>query len=44
VLTAIDLEPEYSKGALRVTFGEFNRKWEVDFLIDALKEIVPTLK
>ena len=44
VLTAIGLESEYSKGALRVTFGEFNRKWEVDFLVNCLKEAVKKLR
>ena len=44
VLTAIGLSPELANSALRVTFGEFNRKWEVDYLVDNIKEIVEKLK
>lgn len=44
VLKAIGLKEDYSKGALRVSFGEFNRKWEVDFLVDSLKEIIDNLR
>ena len=44
VLKAIDVPPEYATGALRVTFGEFNRKWEVDFLVESLREVVEHLR
>ena len=44
VLTAIDLEKDFSSSAIRVSIGEFNRKWEVDFLIDNLVEIVNKLR
>ena len=30
---AIGLPSEYTSGALRVTFGEFNSKWEIDYLV-----------
>lgn len=41
VLTSIGLEPEFAKGTIRFTFGEFNQKWEIDYLINSLKEIIP---
>ena len=44
VLTAIGLEPDEALSSLRVTFGEFNRKWEIDFLIEHLKDIVEDLR
>ena len=36
VLTAIGVESEWAKGALRITFGDFNTKEEVDYLIKTL--------
>ena len=44
VLTAIGLSSEYSKGALRVTFGEFNTKAQVDYLIENLVESVKKIR
>ena len=44
VLTAIGLSSAISKSALRVTFGEFNSKIEVDYLIQNLKELVYILR
>ena len=44
VLTAIGLKKDFSSSAIRVSIGEFNRKWEVDFLIDNLVEIVNKLR
>ena len=40
VLTAIGLPPEWTNGTLRVTIGMNNTKEEVDYLINALVEIV----
>ena len=44
VLTAIGLNDDLIKGALRVTFGEFNTKEEVDYLIDNLEKAVKKLR
>lgn len=40
ILTAIGLPPEWANGTLRVTIGMNNTKEEVDYLINALVEIV----
>lgn len=44
VLTAIGLDNDLIKGALRVTFGEFNTKEEVDYLLDNLERAVKKLR
>lgn len=44
VLTAIGLDNIISKSALRVTFGEFNTKAEVDYLLQNLKQSVNELR
>ncbi|MCI9063560.1 MAG: cysteine desulfurase NifS [Clostridia bacterium] len=44
VLSAIGLSEDYSKGALRVTFGEFNTKAQVDYLVENLVESVRKLR
>ena len=44
VLSAIGVQNDYIQGSLRVTFGEFNRRWEVDILVDSLKEVVARLR
>ena len=44
VLTAIGLNSDLAKSAVRVTFGEFNSKIEVDYLVQNLKEIVEKLR
>ncbi len=44
VLTSIGLPKEFTSCALRVTFGEFNSKWEIDYLVKNLKEIVERLR
>ncbi len=44
VLTAIGLNSEQIKGALRITFGEFNTKEEVDYLIQNLKKEIQKLR
>lgn len=44
VLMAIGLENQYANSALRVTFGEFNSKWEIDYMIQNLKQIVQRLR
>ena len=44
VLTAIGLNLEQIKGALRITFGEFNTKEEVDYLIQNLKQAIQKLR
>ena len=40
VLVAIGLPPEWANGALRVTIGANNTKEEVDYLIEAIIELV----
>lgn len=44
VLTAIGLEEGLIKGALRVTFGDFNTEGEVDYLLDNLEKAVKKLR
>ena len=44
VLTAIGLSPELANGTLRVSFGKDNNKEDVDFLVQSLKEIIPTIQ
>ena len=44
VLTAIGLDKETAKGALRVSFGEFNTKNEVDYLVENLEKAVSKLR
>ena len=44
VLTAVGLDSETAKSALRVTFGEFNTKTEVDYLIQNLIRCVKELR
>ena len=44
VLSAIGLDSKTAKSALRVTFGEFNTRAEVDFLVQNLIECVGKLK
>lgn len=44
VLTAIGLDSEIVKSALRVTFGEFNTKTEVDYLVQNLIRSVKELR
>ena len=44
VLKAIGLTDDQIKGALRVTFGEFNTKEEVDYLVENLEKSVKKLR
>ncbi len=44
VLVATGLSDEWTKGALRITFGEDNEKEDVDYLIDSLVEIVEQIR
>ena len=44
VLTAIGLDKETAKGALRVTLGEFNTKNEIDYLVENLEKAVSKLR
>lgn len=44
VLTAIGLREDLIRGALRVTFGDFNTKEEVDYLVDHLEKAVRKLR
>ena len=44
VLVAIGLPQEIAYGSLRVTFGEENAKEDVDFLVNALVEVVEKLR
>lgn len=39
VLTAIGLPKELTKGAIRFTFGDFNKKDDIDYLINILKKL-----
>ena len=40
VLTAIGVPNNLAKGAIRFSFGDFNTKEDVDYLIDTLKKII----
>lgn len=40
VLTAIGLPQELAKGAIRFTFGDFNTKDDVDYLVSSLKVLL----
>ena len=42
VLTAIGLPSELAKGAIRFTFGDFNTKDDVDYLIEAIAHLIPS--
>ena len=42
VLTAIGLPSELAKGAIRFTFGDFNTKDDVDYLIAAIAHLIPS--
>lgn len=44
VLTAIGLDEDMIRGALRVTFGEFNTMEEVEFLVENLERCVKKLR
>ncbi len=44
VLSAIGLDSKTAKSALRVTFGEFNTKYEVDYLLENLEKAVKKLR
>ena len=44
VLSAIGLDSKIAKSALRVTFGEFNTKDEVDYLVENLEKAVKKLR
>lgn len=44
VLTAIGLPSELSKGALRLTFGDYNSIEEVDYLVENLVRIVEEMR
>lgn len=44
VLTAIGLTNELANSSLRVTFGEENKKEDIDYLIENLKNIVSDLR
>ncbi len=44
VLSAIGLDSKTAKSALRVTFGEFNTKYEVDYLLENLEIAVKKLR
>lgn len=40
VLTAIGLDSKYINGTLRITFGRDNKKDDVNYLVNSLKEII----
>lgn len=42
VLTAIGLPSDLAKGAIRFTFGDFNTKDDVDYLIAAIAHLMPS--
>ena len=44
VLLSIGLPEKLANGALRVTFGDENTIEDVDYLVNALKEIVERLR
>ena len=44
VLNAMGVEDEWINGAIRVTFGDFNTKEEVDYLIKNIAESVKKLR
>ncbi len=44
VLTAIGLEPCYSNGSVRVSLGKDNKKEEIDYFVDVLKESINELR
>ena len=39
VLTAIGVPSELAKGTIRFTFGDFNTKEDIDYLVEVLKKI-----
>lgn len=40
VLTAIGVPSELARSAVRFTFGDFNSKDDVDYLVDTLKKVI----
>ena len=40
VLTALGLESKYANSAIRISFGDFNTKEDVDYLVDCLEQII----
>jgi len=44
VLTAIGLTPEQAHGSLRLTLGPDNTESEVDYVLDAIPEVVNKLR
>ena len=44
VLTAIGLDSDMAKSSLRTTFGEFNTRAEVDYLMQNLIDCVKKLR
>lgn len=44
VLTAIGLSHNLAEGTLRITFGRDNTKEDVEFLINALEEVIPKIR
>ena len=44
VLLALGLEQSLAYGSLRITLGEENEKEDIDFLVEQLVEIIPTLR
>ena len=44
VLLAIGLSHEVAHGSLRISIGRYNTKYEIDYLIDSLVEIVGRLR
>jgi cysteine desulfurase len=44
VLMAIGLSEEESHGSLRITLGKYTTKYEIDYAINTLKEVVARLR
>lgn len=44
VLLAIGLKPEEAHGSLRLTLGKYNKKEEVDYILEVLPEVVDRLR
>ena len=42
VLTAIGVPSKLAKGAIRFTFGDFNTKEDIDYLIAAIAHLIPS--
>ena len=44
VLLALGLAPEQAHGSLRITLGKYTTQKEIDYTIDALKQVIKRLR